>query len=1325
MRKTRTMLAVLILCMAASSALGRKVWYWTLPYLIVPEDEPTSQERYYLTGDNSSHAVAMTKYSGGTKVWTSILAQRWINTIWDPYEEHIGALQAYEYQDVGSDWHSWAQSDSWPFAPDTSPEYRAVNCHVASNPLHKVYTWGSPCRAYPWNVTGGHGVPTDDRPVSYQGSAWWNTTHDFSASYNDTLAKDMGVAVAMFKGPNDAARARGVAVWVAHNFSEGGSGHIELRRTGTSDGGANWHAGDNHSILEIDAAHSDTWWRRPSLATDDLNGANAYLAYESTYTDGASSSKIVFRRSTNWGDDWNQNVAVLGYGDGPCVAAVGHFVFVSWTRFLGTQNKTRRILYRYSTDCGANWVPDAGDPPDTVPFAVYPQAFRYELSNVAAVPLPDQTHPGVLLVARLGYPFDNVASNHWWTTRGMLARFYGTTVYWEKLMPLCTDFVNNVNGEPLNPSIAAITADGLNNLPLPVQPDAIATCVMSTPAFYRFPLGYGHHIRKANGYYADRTYDAAPNASTARLLAMRTDGTKHYGCSSWPYIAAGQIVEGSPIYDFGETGKMPALALDGEGGRWVAYVSQDTLWCYGGYGDPSVVFAGSSSAVPGQPSIVCYPNQANGVYVGNVVFPVYDTTGGTSKILYARVDTSTVVLDTIESVANLGDSLPCINVYKTDSLFVTWQHGDSTLAAMLCDYGPGTSGQVPAWSSPSLVSANGYHAMSSFDEGGSALNVVWARNNGSNYAIQRATCDLASSLFGNWSQSATPGDTGTYEKSNPVFAGLGVTCWQQKDANGKWIIKGYVRGEEETFVDNDTDAYHPHAVAESSAISPSIDQVRVSILYTAGVTFEVDSGLFDTGDVRFTTCSLSVSRATSDATKSNNGAKLLRKNGLDSLFSVYSDLDNAVVFAWSANGDTWQRAIMATSRDNPAIAEDSTGKRWVVVHKAPVGMVNGAQEAYYRNGSSWTGPQTLYSAGAASPIGPASIAGASSTTSSFGYAAFLTTSGANKSVVVAKFNGTTVSTYTLATGTTLGDPAIAVEPYKSDSDHVHVIWDDNGIVKYSMAADSRGSSISTTWTTPYVLTGGGVTGHHPIIGANRSRIVVAWAQGATADIYSRKRAASNAYNNWDAAANLSNTANNASDWPTIAMGDTVVVAWEETRSGGSDFDILACIEFGDTINVADNPTVSSYPHVVFQNKTSGDTLIPYLMSIWAETPEASYYEVRFNKLNLKHPTGEGQQSASTLPIPVKPVLASCSPNPFRNHTQINYALPTAGNVSLRVYDVTGRTVRTLASGSQKAGSYTVSWDARDSHGKQVPYGVYFYRLDTPGFRSVKKAVVAR
>jgi len=1322
------MVAALLLCVAASSALGVAVWRWTNPRDIVPGN-PQSLEEYYLTGQNGSHAVAMTKYFGygANRVWTSILTQRYWGQ-WDLYDEYVGKIQAYEYKDVGTNWLDWNHDDmEWPFDPEdpTDSKYRAVNCHVANNAFYKTYTWGNLVRTYPYGYPSGYGI---DPPygggahnLGYQQKNWWHNPHPFSNQLRDSMAKDIGVAVAFFRGPDTTVLRRGCAVWVADHYDS-----VELRRSITTNGGGSWQNGDipnkgKHFIVRIPASHGDTWWRRPSLATDDINGdSNAYLAYESTAANGYP-NHIVFRRSTDWGDRWNQNVTVLGSGEGPCVAAVGRSVLVTWSAIVAAD---RRILYRRSTNGGVTWIPDpATTVPDTVPFEIYTPKCKYDIPNVTGVPLPDQSHPGFLVVTRLRFSVDGLPFNTRWTTRGMFGRFHGATAYWSKLMPLTSDFMDRYTSkpEPLNPSIAAIRADGLS-LPLPVQPDAIATCVMSAPGLYS-GYEYGHHIKKANGYFKDIPYDAAPGASTARLLAMDSDGVVHYGSSSWPYIATGEVTDGSPIYDFGATGKMPALAVDADGCRWSAYVEQDTLWCYSGYGDPSVVFAGSSSAVLGQPSIVTYPNQANGVYVGNVVFPVYDTAGGSSMVMYARVDTSGVVLDTIASAQNLGDSLPCVSCYLSDTLVVTFSRGDSVMGTMLCDYGPGTSGQPPAWTSPNLVTANGYHAMSRFDDNGTVLNVVWSRNNGSNHAIQRATCDLATTAFGNWSTMATPGDTGTAEKANPVYAGLGVSCWQQKDASGTWTIKGFVRGEEETFVANDTDAYHPHCVAESSSISPSISEIRAHILYTAGVVFEVDSGVFDTGETRYVCCSLDVSNATSDATKCNNGSKFLRKNGSDSLFSVYSDLDNAVVFAWSANGDTWQRSVVVSGREYPAIAEDSSGRRWVVVTK-PLGVGSSAIEAYYRSGSSWVGPQTLYT-NAMVPLGPASLAGASYTQSGIGYAAFLNTSGMSTSVILAKFDGTNVSTYTVATGASLGDPAVTVEPYKADSDHVHVTWTESGLLRYRMDTDGRSSGIANNWTSTYDLTGGGVTAQHPSINSDHSQIVVAWAQGSPTDVYARKRSTDSAYNNWEAAVNLSNTSQDGSDWPTIAMGDTVVVAWQEARTGGGDFDIMVSIDFDDTLNIADNATFSSYPHIVFQNKASGDTAIPYLHTVWSETPEAEYYEVGYNKLNLKEAEGEGGQAASLTPIPARPMLEACRPNPFKSHTQISYALPQAGNVSLQVYDITGRTVRRLASGRQNAGFYTVNWDAKDSHGRQVPYGVYFYRLDTPGFRSVKKAVVTR
>ena len=64
-------------------------------------------------------------------------------------------------------------------------------------------------------------------------------------------------------------------------------------------------------------------------------------------------------------------------------------------------------------------------------------------------------------------------------------------------------------------------------------------------------------------------------------------------------------------------------------------------------------------------------------------------------------------------------------------------------------------------------------------------------------------------------------------------------------------------------------------------------------------------------------------------------------------------------------------------------------------------------------------------------------------------------------------------------------------------------------------------------------------------------------------------------------------------------------------------------------------------------------------------------------------------------------------------------------ILLTARDLLGREIRRLVAADQSAGDHRVLWNYADNVGNPVPRGVYFYRLDTPGFRSVKKAVVAR
>jgi hypothetical protein len=92
-------------------------------------------------------------------------------------------------------------------------------------------------------------------------------------------------------------------------------------------------------------------------------------------------------------------------------------------------------------------------------------------------------------------------------------------------------------------------------------------------------------------------------------------------------------------------------------------------------------------------------------------------------------------------------------------------------------------------------------------------------------------------------------------------------------------------------------------------------------------------------------------------------------------------------------------------------------------------------------------------------------------------------------------------------------------------------------------------------------------------------------------------------------------------------------------------------------------------------------------------------------------------------------LAQNFPNPFapaRSHaTAIRYHLAEAAAVTLRIYDVLGREIRTLVERREPAGERLAMWNGIDSRGNKVPNGIYFYRLQVGKRSEVKKIVVTQ
>jgi subtilisin family serine protease len=98
------------------------------------------------------------------------------------------------------------------------------------------------------------------------------------------------------------------------------------------------------------------------------------------------------------------------------------------------------------------------------------------------------------------------------------------------------------------------------------------------------------------------------------------------------------------------------------------------------------------------------------------------------------------------------------------------------------------------------------------------------------------------------------------------------------------------------------------------------------------------------------------------------------------------------------------------------------------------------------------------------------------------------------------------------------------------------------------------------------------------------------------------------------------------------------------------------------------------------------------------------------------------QAVATTPVGVAPVAPpalkgpalAALPSPFTAFTSLRFLVPKAANVSLIVYDVSGREVRTLVHGWQSAGPQAVTWTGLDHAGREVPSGIYFAALDAPG-----------
>jgi hypothetical protein len=121
-----------------------------------------------------------------------------------------------------------------------------------------------------------------------------------------------------------------------------------------------------------------------------------------------------------------------------------------------------------------------------------------------------------------------------------------------------------------------------------------------------------------------------------------------------------------------------------------------------------------------------------------------------------------------------------------------------------------------------------------------------------------------------------------------------------------------------------------------------------------------------------------------------------------------------------------------------------------------------------------------------------------------------------------------------------------------------------------------------------------------------------------------------------------------------------------------------------------------------------------------DTDDVYIDEIVFRGYTAALAAAPADEAAADKALPVPFALGQNRPNPFNPSTTFEFSLPAASRVLVRVFDLKGRAVATLADGQYGPGSHSVRWDATE-----FASGTYFYRIDAGERSSVRKMTLLK
>ncbi|MCX8015065.1 MAG: choice-of-anchor J domain-containing protein, partial [candidate division WOR-3 bacterium] len=147
------------------------------------------------------------------------------------------------------------------------------------------------------------------------------------------------------------------------------------------------------------------------------------------------------------------------------------------------------------------------------------------------------------------------------------------------------------------------------------------------------------------------------------------------------------------------------------------------------------------------------------------------------------------------------------------------------------------------------------------------------------------------------------------------------------------------------------------------------------------------------------------------------------------------------------------------------------------------------------------------------------------------------------------------------------------------------------------------------------------------------------------------------------------------------------------------------------------PTNAWVQHKVYLGTFSGTLYVGFLaFSDYGANINIDYVRMFAYSTGIEENNQNSPVKFTTLSAPI--------PNPFTNGSvKISFALAEPTKATLKIYDATGRTIRTLVNSDLASGVYHLTWNGKDDYNNNVPEGIYFYTLETAKQKLTNKLIL--